>query len=291
VAFLGSSAPSVEATAAALRDAIGFRGRGYTSLDELLAAERCDAVSVCTPVPLHFGQALAAVQAGCSVLCEKPFVWQPGTPSAEIIAQARRLVEAAERKNVVLSANTQYAAAAEEYCRVFPEALEAPRRFFGEMSSRLKPGGPRGRDIWIDLASHPLSILLGLLAGAELRAGTVRANIEEEATQASFGVVAGGRRRSATIRVAKVREAPFLRRFGLDDTIAECGTRPDENGVYHGYLRLGGREHPCDDFMKTSLARFCAAARGEGRPLVDAATALRNLEILLATLDEAERAP
>jgi predicted dehydrogenase len=290
VAFLGSSPRSVEATGAALHDAFGFSGRGYTALGKLLATEQPDAVSVCTPAPLHGEHALAAIEAGCGVLCEKPFVWRPGVASAELVAEAGRLVGAAERRGVVLAANTQYAAAAEEYRHLAPDALSAPERFFGEMTSRLKPHGPRVRDIWLDLAPHPLSVLLALLPDAELKPGSVRATIEHEASRAEFDVAAGRRTCAVEIHVAKLAEPPFPRRFGLNGQVGECGTRPDEQGVYHGYLRLGDRERPCDDFMKTSLSRFCRAVRGQGAPLVDGRTAARNLELMLATLDEAEGA-
>jgi predicted dehydrogenase len=289
VAFLGSSPERVEATAQALRGAFGFRGRGYTSLEELLAAERPDAASVCTPPALHGEHARAAIDAGCSVICEKPFVWRPGVASAELVAEARRLVEAAERQRVVLAVNTQYAAAAQEYRRLAPEALEAPTHFFGEMASKIKPGGPRGRDICIDLMPHPLSVLLALLPDAALRPGTVRAAVREEATEAQFEAVAGGRACAVTLRVAKLPEPPFPRRFGFGGQIAEVGTKPDERGVYRGYVAVGDRERACDDFMKTSIERFCRAVRGEGPPLATGLAAVRNLELLLATLDEAER--
>lgn len=291
VAFLGSSPRTVEATAAALRSAIGFQGRGYTSLDALLASAQPEAVSICTPPPLHGEHALAAIEAGCSVLCEKPFVWRPGQPSAAILAEATRLVRAAERKGVVLSVNTQYAAAAEEYLRLAPQAVQAPSRFFGEMTSKLKPDGPRGRDIVVDLLPHPLSVLLALLPEAELRPGSIRAAISPEASSVQFEVSAGGRTCAVSIRVAKLAEPPFPRRFGFNDQIAEVGTRPDERGSYRGVLRLGGQERTCDDFMRTSLERFCRAVRGEGQPLVPAKAALRNLELLLAILDEADRQP
>lgn len=289
VAFLGSSPRSVEATAQALRQAIGFEGRSYTSLDALLASARPDAVSVCTPPPLHGEHALAALEAGCAVLCEKPFVWRPGAPGATLAAEAARLVRVAERQRLVLAVNTQYAAAAEEYRQLAPDAVAAPERFFGEMASKLKPDGPRGRDIVVDLLPHPLSVLLALLPEAELRPGSVRAAIEAESTTARFQVAAAGRTVAATVRVAKLPEAPFPRRFGLNDQIAEVGTRADEQGVYRGMVSLGGRERVCDDFMRTSLARFCRAARGEGPPLVDARAALRNLEMLLGILGEARR--
>jgi predicted dehydrogenase len=217
-------------------------------------------------------------------------VLRPGAPSAELVAEARGLVEAAGRRGVVLSVNTQYAAAAEAYRELVGEPPTAPRRFVAEMTSRLKTPGPRGRDIWLDLMPHTLSMLLGLCPDARLCAGSVRATITHESSQAQFEVDTSRGGVAAEFRVAKLREPPFPRRFGLDDQIADVGTQPDEQGVYRGYLRLGEREATCDDFMRTSIARFCAAARGEGKPLVGAETAVQNLELMLATLDEAEGA-
>ena len=289
VAFLGSSPASVARTASALREAFGFDGEGYSSLDELLSAARPDAVSVCTPLPLHADHARAAIEAGCSVLCEKPFLVRAGASAAEMLAEARSLVEAAEQRGVVLSVNTQYAAAAQVYRQFLPEAPAFPERFFAEMVSRLKPTGPRGRDIWIDLMSHPLSMLLELVPGARLKAGSVRARIEHTGSEAEFDVESQGHVCRVSARLGKQPEPPFPRRFGLDGQVADVGTRPDAQGVYRGFLRLGERERECDDFMRTSIGRFCAAVRGEGTPLVEAEAAVRNLELLLATLDEAER--
>ncbi|MCC6796136.1 MAG: Gfo/Idh/MocA family oxidoreductase [Candidatus Hydrogenedentes bacterium] len=46
--------------------------RGYTSLDEMLAKEKPNVVSVCTPNKYHAACTIAALNAGCHVLCEKP---------------------------------------------------------------------------------------------------------------------------------------------------------------------------------------------------------------------------
>ena len=46
--------------------------RGYPGLAELLAAERLDLVHVCTPPGTHAGTAIAALEAGVNVVCEKP---------------------------------------------------------------------------------------------------------------------------------------------------------------------------------------------------------------------------
>ena len=289
-AFLGSAPASVAATASALGDAFGFDGRGYTSLDELLTSERPDAVSVCTPPALHGEHVRAAIAAGCSVLCEKPFVARPGAPSAALVAEARSLLAAAAERGVVLTVTTQYAAAAEAYRAWVGAPAAPPSRFVAEMTSKLKPQGPRGRDIWLDLMPHTLSMLLALCPDAQLRAGSTRATIEWEGSEAAFDVATGGGTCRVQMRVAKLPEGPFARRFGLDAAVADVGAAPDAQGVYRGFLRLGDRETTCDDFMRTSIERFCLAARGEGAPLVDGSLAVRNLELMLATLDAAEAA-
>lgn len=290
VAFLGSTPASVAATAEALRDSIGFSGTPYTSLDKLLASEGPDAVSVCTPAALHGEHVRAALEAGCSVLCEKPFIIRPGSPTADVVAEVRALIDEAEDRGVVLAVNTQYAAAAELYREMVGEPAAPPSRFLAEMTSKLKTSGPRGRDIWLDLAPHALSMLLGLCPGAALRADSIRGTILHERTDVEFEVSALGGPCQATIRLAKLREPPYPRRFGFDGRIADVGTAPDPQGVYRGFLRLGDAEQTCGDFMKTSVERFCAAVRGEGAPLADGRAALRNLEMMLEILDAAERA-
>jgi hypothetical protein len=119
----------------------------------------------------------------------------------------------------------------------------------------------------------------------------VEGRIEPEQTQVAFKVAAGGTTCRAEVRAAKLREEPFPRRFGFGDHLADCASEPDESGEYHGVLRFHGRDHVCDDFMKTSIERFCAAARGEGQPLTSPGAAVRTLEILLAALDEIEGGP
>ncbi len=46
--------------------------RRYTSLEEMLAQEELDCVDVCTPTFLHAEMSIAALEAGCNVICEKP---------------------------------------------------------------------------------------------------------------------------------------------------------------------------------------------------------------------------
>ena len=67
----------------------GFKST-YEDLTKMLANEEIDGVDVCTPNFLHAPMTIAALRAGCHVLCEKPL--------ARNATEAQRMVETAKRK-------------------------------------------------------------------------------------------------------------------------------------------------------------------------------------------------
>jgi len=73
---------------------------GLTSLDEALALDGVDAVSVATPPGTHAEIVLQAVAAGLHVLCEKPF--------AADLDEARRMRDAAAAAGVVHLIGTEF---------------------------------------------------------------------------------------------------------------------------------------------------------------------------------------
>lgn len=79
-----------------LGDALALTGcrRGYADWRELVADPQIDAVLIASPNALHSDQAIAAMEAGKDVLCEKP----PATTHDE----ARRMQAAAERTGRIL---------------------------------------------------------------------------------------------------------------------------------------------------------------------------------------------
>ncbi|MEP5762399.1 MAG: Gfo/Idh/MocA family oxidoreductase [Litoreibacter sp.] len=73
------------------------RGQGhlaFKTLAEMLEAVHPDGVVLATPTPLHLDQGLICVEARCPVLIEKPITVKS--------AEARQLIEAAERAGVAL---------------------------------------------------------------------------------------------------------------------------------------------------------------------------------------------
>lgn len=72
----------------------------YTSAEEMLEKERLDVVSVATPNKFHKAFSVAALQAGCHVLCEKPM--------AMSAAEGREMLAAASQAGKRLMINFSY---------------------------------------------------------------------------------------------------------------------------------------------------------------------------------------
>lgn len=134
----------------------------------LLGAGGLDAVSICTPNVLHCELALAAFQAGCHVLCEKPMAIDAG--------QARLMQQAAQRAGKRLMINFSYRFSAQSRALkaqvdggmfgefYFGRSVWHRRRgmpgFGGWFGRRaLSGGGPL-----IDLGVHRLDLALWLMA-------------------------------------------------------------------------------------------------------------------------------
>ncbi len=290
VAFAGTSQASVDATGRVLADLCGFRGEGYVDTEAMLAGARLDLVSICSPPWLHQRHFLAAAGQGCHVLCEKPLVWDPDKPVAQVLDEAGQMVAAAHRAGIIAAVNTQYVAAVAPYRALCARAqrpvdLDHFSRFMMRMDSRGGKPGAGGERIWIDLASHPLSVLMALAGPGDLVPGSETCRVADTEVHGALRYqTANGRTVAAEIVVGNVPAGPLVRRFGVDGELADYEGRNDETGVFAAYLTLGEHELKATDFMRTSIERFVSAIRGAGSPLCPIADGFTNLQIQLGLL-------
>ncbi len=72
----------------------------HATVNEFLKSERVDAVSICSPPAFHYTQAIAIMNAGVPVLCEKPL--------AIDLASAQELIDGAAQADVVFQLATKF---------------------------------------------------------------------------------------------------------------------------------------------------------------------------------------
>jgi len=285
VAFVGQTPESVAKTTETLSKLFPFAGRGYTDVGEMLARERPELVSVCSPHVRHRDHAVAALQAGAHVLCEKPLFWDDSRSAAEVLAGARKMVETARRAGRQLAINTQYVAALPVYEEIYHRVrgpLGVVEQIYYEMESK---GGNRGEEIWVDLASHALSIVLRWSPGGSLREETVDCRIGAREVHAAFDYGAA----HVEIALRDVSEGTPKRRLGANGLIVNLAGRNDAQGVFRTYLNCEGEERAGQDLVHTSIARFVAAGRGQGEVLASGEEGYRNLALHLALRARARR--
>ncbi|MBI4673360.1 MAG: Gfo/Idh/MocA family oxidoreductase [Chloroflexi bacterium] len=130
-----------------------FKANAYSDYHALLEREKLDAVTVATPTREHLRVALDVIERGVPVLVEKPL--------AADVAQARQIVDAAERANVLLAVGhiERFNPAVQELKRLVDQGA------LGEISSVIAkrvgvmPPQVKDANVIIDLAVHDIDIL------------------------------------------------------------------------------------------------------------------------------------
>ena len=284
LAFASSRPETLAQNESALKSVVpNFRGRGYFNLSDMLEAEKPDAISVCSPHHLHAEHSFEALSRGIHVLCEKPLVWLGPDKLGEAIEQSRKVVNLAAEKGLQFAVNTQYVAAVPHLLQILDEhgLPKIPEQVTLTMEAKVRERDISGVNLWIDLAPHPLSILLALFPEAELDLDNVVFEEGDDFLVAHFSLRhqthllpvtvkvrrhAGELERSITWGEFKIKFLPFV----------------GEDGIYRIKLEWANGFRVVEDFMQVSIRQFVRSVSGEGTPLCDATMAGRQMEWLVA---------
>ncbi len=138
------------------------RCKSYTDHNKLLTETRPDIVSIAVPTQAHTEVALSAIEAGASVLVEKPI--------ADTIENAQKIIDAANDAGVKLMVGhiERFNPAVQELARLL--AKKELGRIFTIHATRVGPFPHRIRDVGvvIDLAVHDIDIMR-YITGSEVK--------------------------------------------------------------------------------------------------------------------------
>ncbi|HOJ32600.1 MAG TPA: Gfo/Idh/MocA family oxidoreductase [Candidatus Hydrogenedentes bacterium] len=286
-AFVGRTAESIEKTGAMLLETFRIPARGYTSLPEMLTKEQPEIVDVCSPNPCHYGHTKTALEAGCSVLCEKPFVYEPGASRETLLEKAQELVEIADTRGLRLGVCTQYSAGTgilKELYSKYHGTWEL-RNYCGHLESPAKGRSPDPRRVWVDLSPHPISVLLQLCPDLEIDWDTVETHFSGYAANVRFMGRSHNKEISCTIMTGNRTDPPQnIREFIFNDFRFLIEGERDPQGIYNARVETSLGNYVCEDFMRLLIRDFLA-----GRPTADGRTALRNLDLMMRFMEKADK--
>lgn len=162
----------------------------YTDYREMLAVQELDVVSVCTPNAYHAEAALAALRAGCHVLCEKPMA--VSLEEADAMADAAR-----QARKKLMVAFSHRMMTGPQHCKRLLQEKAIGRPFM--IRVRFAHGGPfpgwakdpdtfykkehaRGGAL-LDMGIHAIDLcqwLMGPMVSVSARVGNLAKRIEVE---------------------------------------------------------------------------------------------------------------
>lgn len=284
-AFAGRTSQSVAQTAEALQALFGFSGKGFTSPREMLETVRPDFVDICSPPDCHAEHVRLALAMGCTVLCEKPFVYEPGTSRPQLIETARSLLAAAPPGGIHLC--TQYVPGVLEMRRWMDQhGAGGPLQSLEvQLEAPAKNRGPGPKRIWVDLSPHPWSMLFALEPEAAVDWENAKIHFDGYTAEVWCQAAApGGANIQVHFLTRNRTEGPSnIRRVAVNGQDFNVFGHQGEDGVYAARMETPWGAAVTPDFMHLLIQRILAGAPQTADP----GPILAGLDAMLRVLESA----
>jgi predicted dehydrogenase len=268
-----------------------FDVSAYGSVDDLLSAEAPDLVSVATPERHHVEPAVAALEGGADVLCEKIM--------AESLDRGREMVDAAERTGRTLAVDYNY-----RHMPAFAELADAlDRSALGEVHLATADvhayGWHHVLDLFRFLLGEPRSVRAHLDHDPGAVAERFRLDgplyVPSHAVSATVEFASGATASvSSSIHTDLATHLIDLAVYGEAGRVRLTGVTPEDStgSVAPGPLADALRAADSitlEEAFERSVAAFVDAIRRGERPPTTGTDGLAVLELETAVVDSAER--
>jgi hypothetical protein len=263
VAILGSSEESSSINSRKLEKEFNIKVKPYYILEELLKNEDLEAVSICTPPEMHELQTRKCLEKNLHVLCEKPFV-QTDNSNYQI---AERLFNLAEKKEKILTVNTQLASIA-KYFIPFLKTNELKK-----MSMYMEPGKD-GVGMLEDSLPHTNSLLIKLIPQGEAEDIKILSKTNKFASL-KFTYRNKEKACEVTYNLQFKADRPRKIMFSLNETLFSRKIDSD----YRQILVGGGKRVIIEDPLRVSIHKFLGAINGVDNLLVNKEEILENISL------------
>ncbi|MBB3952889.1 Gfo/Idh/MocA family protein [Aureimonas jatrophae] len=275
----------------------------YASHDELLANERLDLISICTPDNLHLAPALAAAEKGVNLFIEKPI--------ASSLDEARQIVDACRKAGTklgigyLLRFDPRYAHAKELiatgrtgapihlYARRNSARTEGPKRYAGKLPLALHVTvHDVDLALWMLEGQKPVTVyaqetdrLLGPIGTQDTIAAIVRFSDGTVVNFESAWSLPSGARHMIDARLEFIgTEGSFEIQCGDSGLYFADNERSQEIDTQHWPI-VGGR---VEGDLKRELEGVIDWLDGGNSPVATGEEAIASLELTLAMIRSAE---
>ncbi|MGD2101560.1 MAG: Gfo/Idh/MocA family oxidoreductase [Acidimicrobiia bacterium] len=256
--------------------------RAYGSYEELIADESLDAIYVSTPASLHAQWAIAALEAGRHVLCEKPFAGNSG--------DAKRMVDVGGRAGRVLmeAFHWRFHRFADRMIERI-SLLRRPITIETEFSTPIPKGDIRfeldlGGGALMDLGCYPVYWVRALLGEPTTVDAEMDISIDgvDDTTRGSMVFDDGSHARivSSMVSTSTIRQ---LEARGANGKVTAVNPlAPQEGNLLTWDIdgTSGREEVGGPSTYEAQLAAFVSVVAGERPPLVSGEDSINNMAVI-----------
>jgi len=258
---------SLQASSALQR--YGIQAHHYTDFDEMVKAEKPDAVVIASPSSTHYEYLLKSIDSGLHIFCEKPFLWDDHTDTRKRIED---IFEKAREKKLVIAMNSQWPFSIDSYEEICGKIeIQETSHFF----MRMSPFSP-GKAVIPESVPHPLSILYCQLGSGEMQ----NLNFEsggEGKLDIRFTYLFGTRACDVLIRLVHQKTQPREFSYGFNGRIV---SRSLDMENYEIFFHYGNKKLRIVDPLELSVKNFMEAIEKKTEPLIGAPHILHNMSLL-----------
>ena len=260
----------------------------YSTMEELIARQAPDAVSIVVPTSLHFDVARAAMEAGIHVLVEKPVTTRPD--------EAEELLKLAAKKDLVLQVG--HIERFNSAVRYISQTVHSP--IYLE-SKRIGPFSPRINDVGVvlDLMIHDIDIVLSLVSSPIARIAATGRCVHTDHEDIADAQITFENGVMAHILVSRVSEKKQRQLDIMEpqrhitvnyetQTVQINRCVRDSNGQTE---ILETPIFPKSEPLKLELAHFIGCVREGRQPLVGIRDGKRALEVAIEVLRQIHERP
>lgn len=139
----------------------GIEARPYVDFDQMVRAQKPDAVVIASPSSTHYEYLLKCIDSELHIFCEKPFIWNR---HMDLRKRVEEIFEKAYEKKITIAMNSQWSFSIDAYEAICGKIMiQKLNTFF----IRMSPPFP-GREMIPESVPHALSLLYCLLGVGEI---------------------------------------------------------------------------------------------------------------------------
>ena len=269
--IMGSTEESARETSNYLNKKYNVNTRHYSNITQMLENEYLDIVAICSPSRTHYQYLMQCLNAGVSVLCEKPFIWGE---KLDLIRETESIINLAKKKNLQLGMNCQWTFTLDCYqnlCgRIIPENID---EFYMYMSPPVK-----GEEMIPDSLPHIISMLCFVLGDGRTENISFKLSKDQSYLNMSFNYLSKFGCCSTGIELKQADIQPRRFGYGFNGKIVD---RMIDITDYEISFKYNDNKIQIEDPLKSSLSNFLSSFINRTSPRIDSEQILINMEQLV----------